>query len=113
MTILNHVELLKIEKDGLEVLQDIERYGSLGFSAVTADDIERFKWLGLYQQSPKAAGYFMMRIKIPGGLLNATQLRTLQVFPGNMRTWHPGYYNAASPSIPLVTRKTYQIFFID
>lgn len=77
MTILNHVELLKIEKDGLEVLQDIERYGSLGFSAVTADDIERFKWLGLYQQSPKAEGYFMMRIKIPGGLLNATQLRTL------------------------------------
>lgn len=77
MTILNHVELLKIEKDGLEVLKDIERYGSLGFSSIAPDDIERFKWLGLYQQSPKAEGYFMMRIKIPGGLLNAAQLRAL------------------------------------
>lgn len=77
MTVLNHVELLKIEKDGLEVIKDIERYGRLGFSAIVADDIERFKWLGLYQQAPKPEGNFMLRIKIPGGLLNATQLRTL------------------------------------
>ena len=76
-TILNNVELLKLKKDGLEVLKDIERYGQLGSSVITPDDIERLKWFGLYQQSPKAEGYFMMRIKLPGGVLTSTQLRVI------------------------------------
>jgi len=76
-TILNNVELLKLKKDGLEVLKDIDRYGQLGFSAITPEDIERLKWFGLYQQSPKAEGYFMMRIKLPGGVLTSPQLRVL------------------------------------
>jgi len=76
-TTLSNVELLKLEKDGLDVIKDIDRYGQLGFSAITSDDIERLKWFGLYQQSPKAEGYFMMRIKLPGGVLTATQLRVI------------------------------------
>lgn len=75
--ILSNVELLKLEKDGLEVIKDIDRYGKLGFSAITPDDIERLKWFGLYQQSPKAEGYFMMRIKLPGGVLTGSQLRVI------------------------------------
>lgn len=75
--ILSNVELLKLEKDGLEVIKDIDRYGQLGFPAIAADDIERLKWLGLYQQSPKSEGYFMMRIKLPGGVLTSTQLRVV------------------------------------
>lgn len=74
---LNHVELLKLAKDGTEIINEMDRYGELGFSAVTPDDIERFKWLGLYQQNPKADGLFMMRIKIPGGLLSSEQLRVI------------------------------------
>jgi ferredoxin-nitrite reductase len=77
MATLNNVELLKIAKDGLEVRKDMDRYGTLGFAAITPDDIERFKWLGLYQQTPKPEGYFMMRIKIPGGSLNSTQMRVI------------------------------------
>jgi len=75
--LLSNVELIKLDKDGLEVIKDIDRYGRLGFSAITPDDIERLKWLGLYQQSPKNEGYFMMRIKLPGGVLTSTQLRTV------------------------------------
>ena len=77
ITKLNHVELVKLEKDGLESAQDVKDYGNKEFTDLTADDVERLKWLGLYMQSPKTDGYFMMRVKVPGGLINSRQLRVI------------------------------------
>ena len=74
---LNQVELVKLEKDGLESAADVKGYGNKKFADLTPDDIERLKWLGLYLQNPKTAGYFMMRVKVPGGLINAEQLKVI------------------------------------
>jgi ferredoxin-nitrite reductase len=75
-TKLNKTELLKLEKDGLDVFEDVYRYAKLGFDAITPDDFDRFKWAGLYQQKPKT-GHFMMRVRIPSGILTSEQARTL------------------------------------
>lgn len=72
---MNDVERLKQEKGGLDVLEDIRRYAKTGFAAITEDDLFRMRWYGLYQQKPKEDGYFMLRVKIPGGELASAQAR--------------------------------------
>lgn len=74
---LNQVEIAKLEKDGLDVLRDIEQYARLGFDVITAGDFDRLKWLGLYVQRPKEDGFFMLRVKIPGGVLTAKQVKVV------------------------------------
>lgn len=74
---MNDVERLKKEKSGLQVLEDIRRYSKLGFSAITEDDLLRMRWYGLYQQKPKEDGFFMLRVKIPGGELTSAQAREI------------------------------------
>lgn len=74
---LSKNERIKLEKSGLDVWQDIaERYSKEGFAAITEDDMERFKWQGIYQQRPKT-GHFMMRLKVPGGALTSQQMRVV------------------------------------
>jgi sulfite reductase beta subunit-like hemoprotein len=70
-------ERLKLEKDGLDVIHDIFRYAETGFASIPADDFDRFKWYGVYRQKPKDSGYFMMRLRIPGGQINAAQARKI------------------------------------
>jgi ferredoxin-nitrite reductase len=74
---LSKDELLKIEKDGLDVLDDIYRYAKEGFDVIDPGDFIRFKWYGIYQQKPKTDPYFMMRVKIPGGMLTNEQAVTV------------------------------------
>ncbi|MBI4398827.1 MAG: nitrite/sulfite reductase, partial [Candidatus Omnitrophica bacterium] len=73
---LSGEELVKQAKDGLDVWRDIERYSSEGFQAIDKDDMTRFKWYGVYQQRPKE-GYFMMRMKNPGGMVTSEQLEEI------------------------------------
>src|SRR5688572_14577624 len=37
------------------------------------DDFDRMKWYGVYRQQPNDSGYFMMRLRLPGGRLTAVQ----------------------------------------
>ncbi|SDF30190.1 nitrite/sulfite reductase [Sporolituus thermophilus] len=74
---LNKTELIKLKKDGLAILDDIERLAAAGFAALGAEDIELLKWAGLYGQKPRTDGYFMLRVKVPGGIMNGEQVRTL------------------------------------
>jgi len=74
---LGSFELAKLEKDGLDVLNDVERYAELGFAAIEPTDIDRMKWLGIYVSRPKTEGNLMLRVKIPGGILNSQQARML------------------------------------
>ena len=66
-------ERMKQDKDGLDVIHDIYRYAKTGFASIPEDDLERFKWYGVYRQKPKDSGYFMMRTKVPGGQITAAQ----------------------------------------
>ncbi len=66
-------EKMKLEKDGLDVIHDIYLYAKTGFASIDADDFDRMKWYGVYRQKPKDSGYFMMRLRIPGGQLTAAQ----------------------------------------
>ncbi|MHC4672833.1 MAG: nitrite/sulfite reductase [Planctomycetota bacterium] len=70
-------EAIKRVKDGLDVWDDIFRYAKLGYSAISAEDHERLKWYGLYEQRPRGSGLFMMRIKIPAGRLTGLQVREI------------------------------------
>jgi sulfite reductase (ferredoxin) len=73
---LNPAEVAKREDDGLNVKTRIlDLYASKGFKAIWPSDLRnRFRWYGLYTQRPETDGYFMMRIRIPGGALTSEQL---------------------------------------
>jgi ferredoxin-nitrite reductase len=74
---LNKFEVYKMEKDGLDIIRDIvEKYSKEGFSSIPEEDFNLFKWAGVYQQKPNN-GHFMMRIRIPGGILTSAQAREL------------------------------------
>lgn len=76
------VERIKIEKDGLDVLNDIYRYANTG-EKIDAEDIDRFKWYGLYTQNTNLQDeddktlYFMLRVKLPNGKLELKQIEAV------------------------------------
>lgn len=71
----NAAEQAKREDDGLNVRPRIEStYATAGFGSIWPSDLRsRFRWHGLYTQRPESDGYFMLRIRIPGGQLTAEQ----------------------------------------
>jgi sulfite reductase beta subunit-like hemoprotein len=84
------IEHIKARKDGLDVLADIYRYAKLGFDAIEPDDLQLFRWYGIYTQRAEASaasgdpgpseetdGHFMLRIKFPNGIVTSDQLRTI------------------------------------
>ena len=79
-TAAQRVERIKKEKNGLDVLKDIYIYAVLG-EAINPEDIDRFKWYGLYTQNKNLQAqddetlYFMLRVKLEHGAMNLEQLR--------------------------------------
>lgn len=78
---MSNIEEIKRRKDGLEVLQDIYRYARIAARGekpvITPEDEALFRWYGIYTQRPAEDGFFMVRIRIPGGELTADQLREI------------------------------------
>jgi sulfite reductase beta subunit-like hemoprotein len=72
----NSIERLKREKFPYEVQHELPQLIEAGYENVTEEDIVRLQWFGLYHDKPKV-GYFMMRIKVPSGILSPAKLRTL------------------------------------
>jgi len=72
----NSIERLKRETFPLDVIDYLPDLIDRGYEAVSEDDIVRLQWYGLYHDKPKV-GYFMMRIKVPSGILSPTKLRTI------------------------------------
>lgn len=72
----NFVERLKHEKGGLDVIHDLPAMIETGYEAVPEEDFVRLQWYGLYHDKPKL-GYFMLRVKTPGGVLTPANLRTI------------------------------------
>jgi sulfite reductase beta subunit-like hemoprotein len=100
---LNKVEAIKRAKDGLDVWEDIFRYAKIDAppldearaaeflasggrqedlpaaarkALIPEEDFVRVRWYGMYQQLPNN-GYFMMRIRIPNGILTPAQVKEI------------------------------------
>ncbi|MEA5570572.1 ferredoxin--nitrite reductase [Calothrix sp. UHCC 0171] len=74
---LNKFEKLKSEKDGLAVKAEIEKFASQGWEAMDETDRDyRLKWVGVFFR-PVTPGKFMMRLRLPNGILTSAQMRVL------------------------------------
>ena len=78
---LNPVEQLKLSRHPFEVAQAIiDTYSKQGVDSISTvpGELERFKWVGMYPQR-QGGDAFMMRIKVPGGVMTAAQVREIGV----------------------------------
>lgn len=68
-------ELTQIEKDKLAINPDFDfrEIAKRPFEEITPGEMSMFKWSGVYQQLQK--GFFMIRLRIPGGLMTSAQLK--------------------------------------
>jgi ferredoxin-nitrite reductase len=74
---LNKFEKLKVEKDGLAVKADLESFAQVGWEAMDETDRDhRLKWLGIFFR-PVTPGKFMMRLRLPSGIISSAQMRVL------------------------------------
>jgi ferredoxin-nitrite reductase len=74
---LNKFEKFKAEKDGLAVKAEIEKFASIGWEAMDETDRDhRLKWVGVFFR-PVTPGKFMMRMRMPNGIVTAAQMRVL------------------------------------
>ncbi|MBI4330539.1 MAG: ferredoxin--nitrite reductase [Chloroflexi bacterium] len=74
----NHIETYKREKDGLDILRNIQELAAYHdrWETIEASERERLKWIGTFFCQP-APGQFMMRIRMTNGQVTASQLRLL------------------------------------
>ncbi|MGH8980454.1 MAG: nitrite/sulfite reductase [Acidimicrobiales bacterium] len=78
---LNPIERAKLERHPFEVASAIvERYAAQGAASIheIPGEQERLKWVGLYPQV-QGGNAFMMRVKVPGGVLQAAQAREIGI----------------------------------
>ncbi|MEG3956825.1 ferredoxin--nitrite reductase [Microcoleus sp. herbarium2] len=74
---LNKFEKLKAEKDGLALKAELDHFAEIGWEAMDETDRDhRLKWLGIFFR-PVTPGKFMMRLRLPNGIITSNQTRTL------------------------------------
>jgi ferredoxin-nitrite reductase len=74
---LNKFERIKAEKDGLAVLKELPHFAQIGWEAMDESDRDyRLKWAGIFFR-PVTPGKFMMRLRLPHGIVSSRQMRTL------------------------------------
>jgi ferredoxin-nitrite reductase len=74
---LNKFEKFKAEKDGLAIKAELENFAQIGWEAMDETDRDhRLKWLGIFFR-PVTPGKFMMRLRLPSGILTSPQMRVL------------------------------------
>ncbi len=72
----NSVERLKHELFPTELAGQWNRLVETPYEKLPEEDIVRLQWFGMYHDKPKV-GTFMMRVKIPSGILSPAGLRTI------------------------------------
>lgn len=72
----NSRERLKKEKAPLRILDELPSLIDRGYEEISEEDIVRLQWYGLYHDKPKI-GEFMLRVRIPNGILSPPQLRRI------------------------------------
>ncbi len=72
----NSVERLKHELFPTELTGQWDRLVETSYEKLPEEDIVRLQWFGMYHDKPKI-GTFMMRVKIPSGILSADGLSAI------------------------------------
>src|SRR5881396_1061670 len=72
----NPVERLKQAKAPLGIRDELPALIAMGYESMPEEDIVRLQWWGLYHDKPKI-GTFMLRVKIPSGILTPAKLRAV------------------------------------
>jgi len=72
----NSVERLKGEIFPTDLADQWQRLVDTPYERLPEEDIVRLQWFGMYHDKPKV-GTFMLRIKIPSGILSAAGLRVI------------------------------------
>ena len=74
---LNKIEQNKALKDGLDIGKEINKFAEIGWENIDKVDRElRLKWYGLFWR-PKTPGKFMLRLRVPNGILNTKQIQAI------------------------------------
>ncbi|HUD69464.1 MAG TPA: hypothetical protein VMQ40_04425 [Acidimicrobiales bacterium] len=111
---LSDQELLKLRRHPFEVAEAIiTTYAVEGVDALNAvpGEVERLKWVGVYPQR-QGGDAFMMRIKVPGGVLTAPQAREIGLAASAFcegPTEHPLFGNNYAD---LTTRQAIQLHWL-
>mmetsp|Transcript_31860 Transcript_31860/g.54350 ORF Transcript_31860/g.54350 Transcript_31860/m.54350 type:complete len:620 (-) Transcript_31860:120-1979(-) len=78
----NPIEKAKLQKDGLSALVDVYEYaakiraGEMTWEEVEKADLNtRLKFVGMLHRDKRTPGQFLMRLKVPNGIVNADQMR--------------------------------------
>lgn len=74
---LNKNEINKLKTDGLDIFKALPELVKQPFSDIDKSYYMYFKYAGLTVQKPQNAGLFMMRIKVPGGIMTTAQAHHL------------------------------------
>ena len=72
----NSIERLKRDHPGLDVRNELPALIERGYEDIPEEEVVRLYWWGLAHDKPKI-GTFMVRIKVPGGLVSAEQVKAL------------------------------------
>ncbi len=69
----NTVERIKRDKPPLGIRDELPALVAQGYERMAEEDVVRLQWWGLYPDKPKV-GTFMLRVKIPSGILTPAKL---------------------------------------
>src|SRR3954454_18830 len=72
----NSVERIKRDRAPLGIRDELPALIAAGYEQMPEEDIVRLQWWGLYHDKPKI-GTFMLRVKIPSGILTPAKLRAI------------------------------------
>jgi sulfite reductase beta subunit-like hemoprotein len=72
----NSVERIKRDKPPLQIRDELPALVAQGYERMQEEDVVRLQWWGLYHDKPKI-GTFMLRVKIPNGVLTPAKLRAI------------------------------------
>lgn len=72
----NSVERIKRDRPPLGIRDELPALIAAGYESMAEEDVVRLQWWGLYHDKPKI-GTFMLRVKVPSGILSAAKLRAI------------------------------------
>ncbi len=72
----NSVERIKRDRAPLGIRDELPALVAQGYERMAEEDVVRLQWWGLYHDKPKI-GTFMLRVKIPAGVLTPAKLRRI------------------------------------
>lgn len=96
-------ELTQVERDKLTINPDFDFKNDIAerdLSKISPNELAMFKWSGIYQQLQP--GFFMMRLRIPGGLVTADQMDVIADVADDY----------AQGQMCITTRMTYQFHWL-